>query len=56
MVAREETCIKCGKKFIIGGVFPQSTCEQCSMIDNKYWSDNDEEEDGSGDDCDKNPI
>jgi hypothetical protein len=39
MVAREETCVKCGKKFIIGGVFRQSTCEQCSMTENKvYWT------------------
>jgi hypothetical protein len=55
MVAHEETCVKCGKKFIIGGVFPQSTCEQCSMAEgNKSWSDNDEEEDG--DDYEQNPI
>jgi hypothetical protein len=58
MVAHEETCIKCGKKFIIGGVLPQSICEQCLILDNKYWGVKglDENEDKGKDDCDQNPI
>ena len=58
MVAREEICIKCGRKFIIGGVLPQSICEQCSILDNKYWSVKvlDENEDKGKDDYDENPI
>jgi hypothetical protein len=44
MIARVEMCEKCGKKFIIGGVFPQSTCEQCSMAEGNVveWSDSED--------------